>query len=236
MHYKATFYMIAMNMNDRVNCYCHLFSLLVFLINATFINSYVNNKDIKPTLVFFRWSAGFGRNFQAIRCATDQSSEDPSNRLVDIYPEMKSLYEKLKLTKIVVFIFNIKKIPFRGFSTTQGENLWKSQGRYISMTNAKVVRDWKFSEPSSWRFWGSQGAKTIKNAPHHKNRCFEFSSWNLFTSTRTKLGCVVFSSKNSGSRRQEKQNTTKNLFFYSRRFLEKEKETCILLWSTYLKK
>jgi len=92
--------MIAMNMNNRFHCYCYLFWLLYPVVNATIINGFVNNEDTKSASVFFRWSGGFGRNFQAIRCATDQSSEDPSNRLVDVYPEMQCLYQKLKLTRI----------------------------------------------------------------------------------------------------------------------------------------
>jgi hypothetical protein len=92
--------MIAMNMNNRFHCYCYLFWLLYLVVNATIINGFVNNEDTKSASVFFRWSGGFGRNFQAIRCATDQSSEDPSNRLVDVYPEMQCLYQKLKLTRI----------------------------------------------------------------------------------------------------------------------------------------
>ncbi len=95
IHHKATFYMITMNTNDRFNCYCHLFWLLFFIANATIINGFMDNEDMKSASVFFRLSGGFGRNFQAIRCATDQSSYDPSNRLLDIYPEMQGLYHKL---------------------------------------------------------------------------------------------------------------------------------------------
>lgn len=93
-HRKATFYMIAMNINDRFNCYCHLFWSLFFLSNAITINGLVNNENRNSTLVFFRLSGGYGRNFQVIRCATDQSSEDLSDHLVDLYPEMKGLYQK----------------------------------------------------------------------------------------------------------------------------------------------
>ncbi|CAF1256943.1 unnamed protein product [Adineta steineri] len=78
-----------MNSNDRFNCYCYLFWLLFVVVNATTINDFVSNESTKSTLVFFRWSGGFGRNFQEIRCATDQSSEDPSNSLSDVYPEMR---------------------------------------------------------------------------------------------------------------------------------------------------
>lgn len=57
----------------------------------------MNNEDTK--LVFFRWSAGFGQNLETIRCATDQSSEDPSDSLVEIHPDIKGLHQKLRLWK-----------------------------------------------------------------------------------------------------------------------------------------
>ncbi|CAF1361129.1 unnamed protein product [Adineta steineri] len=41
------------------------------------------------TPIFFRWSRGFELNGQKIRCATDQSSEDPSGIFLEAYPEMK---------------------------------------------------------------------------------------------------------------------------------------------------
>ncbi|CAF1567131.1 unnamed protein product [Adineta ricciae] len=78
-----------MNNSDRSNHCHHLFWLLFFAANATCINGLVNNEDTNSTSVFFRWSGGFGRNFQETRCATDQSSEDPSNNLPDVYPEMR---------------------------------------------------------------------------------------------------------------------------------------------------
>ncbi len=83
---------MTMNNNDRFNFYCHIFWLLFFVVNATIIKGFVNNEGTQSTPVFFRWSGGFGRNFQEIRCATDQSSEDPSNRLPDVYPEMRGSY------------------------------------------------------------------------------------------------------------------------------------------------
>jgi hypothetical protein len=92
IHHKVTCYMITMNNNDRFNCYCQLSWLLLLVVNATIINGFVNDESTKSTAVFFRWSAGFGRNFQEFRCATDQSSADPSNHLVDVYPEMQSSY------------------------------------------------------------------------------------------------------------------------------------------------
>jgi hypothetical protein len=87
--------MIAMIMHDYFNYYCHLFWLLVVVVDAGIINKIIDNKDMKSALVFFQWSAGFERNFQSIRCATDQSSEDPFNRLAEVYPEMQGLYRKL---------------------------------------------------------------------------------------------------------------------------------------------
>jgi hypothetical protein len=87
--------MIAMNMHVYFNYYCHLFWLLVVVIDAGIINKIIDNKDMKSALVFFQWSSGFDRNFQSIRCATDQSSEDPFNHLAEVYPEMQGLYRKL---------------------------------------------------------------------------------------------------------------------------------------------
>ncbi len=84
--------MVVMNMHNKFNCYYHVFWLFIVVVDANIIDSI--NANSAP--VFFRWSAGFERNFQAIRCATDQSSEDPFNRLVEVYPEMQSLYQKLK--------------------------------------------------------------------------------------------------------------------------------------------
>jgi hypothetical protein len=84
--------MVAMKMHNKFIFYYHVFWLFIVVVDADIIDSI--NANSAP--VFFRWSAGFERNFQAIRCATDQSSEDPFNRLVDVYPEMQSLYQKPK--------------------------------------------------------------------------------------------------------------------------------------------
>ena len=71
--------------------YLYLFWLF---LNQT--NTFVTDSNLKKARsvmapVFFRWSAGFELNYQQIRCATDQSSEDPTNFMLELYPEMKGL-------------------------------------------------------------------------------------------------------------------------------------------------
>ena len=69
----------------------YFFWLFVSQVNTNVINNIVNEKDFKSTPVFFRWSSGFGLNYQQIRCATDQSTEDPLNTRPTVFPEMKGL-------------------------------------------------------------------------------------------------------------------------------------------------
>ncbi len=72
--------------------YAYLFFwLFIIEANAVIINDVVINEDGNVTPVFFRWSQGFELNGQRIRCATDQSSEDPSNLFLEAHPEMKGM-------------------------------------------------------------------------------------------------------------------------------------------------
>ena len=68
-----------------------LFWLFVIVVDANIINTNTNNEDAKIKPVYFRWSKGFELNAGELRCATDLSSEDPSNHFLDAYPEMKGL-------------------------------------------------------------------------------------------------------------------------------------------------
>jgi len=70
--------------------YTYLFFwLFIIEADAGIINDAMINEDSNVASVFFRWSQGFELNGQQIRCATDQSSEDPSNLFLEAYPEMK---------------------------------------------------------------------------------------------------------------------------------------------------
>ena len=66
-----------------------LFWLLTSGVDAGVIGVPMGNEDSNVTAVFFRWSEGFELNAGEIRCATDRSSEDPSNTFLRAYPEMK---------------------------------------------------------------------------------------------------------------------------------------------------
>ena len=66
-----------------------LFWLLVNGVDGGIIEESMVNEDSNVTAVFFRWSRGFELNAAEIRCATDRSTEDPSNRYLRAYPEMK---------------------------------------------------------------------------------------------------------------------------------------------------
>ena len=61
--------------------YIYLFFwLFIIEVDADIINVATISEDFNIVpLVLFRWSAGFELNAQQSRCATDQSSEDPSN-------------------------------------------------------------------------------------------------------------------------------------------------------------
>jgi hypothetical protein len=78
-------------MTDRFKYFCLFFWLFVIEIDARIINDVVINEDSKTVPVFFRWSSGFELNGEQLRCATDQSSEDPSNIFLEAYPEMKGI-------------------------------------------------------------------------------------------------------------------------------------------------
>jgi hypothetical protein len=67
------------------------FWLFILEIGAGIIDDAIIIKNTNITPVFFRWSQGFELNAQQIRCATDQSSEDPTNLLLEAYPEMKGM-------------------------------------------------------------------------------------------------------------------------------------------------
>lgn len=67
------------------------FWLFIIKVDADIINDAMINEDFNVPPVSFRWSAGFELNAQQIRCATDQSSEDPSNIFLEAYPEMKGM-------------------------------------------------------------------------------------------------------------------------------------------------
>lgn len=79
-----------MNKYDRFTS-LYFFWLFVSQVNTNVLNNIVKEEEWKTTPVFFRWSSGFGLNYQDIRCATDQSSEDPANLLLEVFPEMKGL-------------------------------------------------------------------------------------------------------------------------------------------------
>jgi hypothetical protein len=78
-------------MNDRSKYFCLFFWLFLIEVDARIINDVVSNEDSKMVPVFFRWLSGFALNGEELRCATDQSSEDPSNIFLEAYPEMKGL-------------------------------------------------------------------------------------------------------------------------------------------------
>ena len=72
--------------------YTYLFFwLFVIEIDAGIINDTMINEDSNVAPVFFRWSEGFELNGEEIRCATDQSSEDPSNIFLEAYPGRKGV-------------------------------------------------------------------------------------------------------------------------------------------------
>jgi hypothetical protein len=72
--------------------YAYLFFwLFVIEVNARIINEAMINEDSNVAPVFFRWSQGFELNGQKIRCATDQSSEDPFNIFLEAYPEINGM-------------------------------------------------------------------------------------------------------------------------------------------------
>ena len=100
VHRNTSLYMITMLTSDQLNCYCRLIWLILLMISAISVNGSMDHEDENSASVLFQWSAGFGRHFEAIRCATDQASEDPSYSLVDIYPEMQGLYQELKLRRL----------------------------------------------------------------------------------------------------------------------------------------
>ena len=82
--------MRTMNKHDGFK-HLYFFWLFASQVNTSIINNIVNEEDSKMAPVLFRWSGGFELNYQQIRCATDQSSEDPSNLLLEVFPEMKGL-------------------------------------------------------------------------------------------------------------------------------------------------
>ncbi|CAF1546594.1 unnamed protein product [Adineta ricciae] len=72
--------------------YAYLFFwLFIVEIQAGVLDDAIIIKNANTTPIFFRWSQGFELNGQQIRCATDQSSEDPSSRFLEAYPETKGL-------------------------------------------------------------------------------------------------------------------------------------------------
>jgi hypothetical protein len=73
--------------------YTYLFFwLFIIEIHTGIIDDAIIIKNANMTPIFFRWSQGFELNGQQIRCATDQSSEDPSDRFLEAYPEMKGMW------------------------------------------------------------------------------------------------------------------------------------------------
>ena len=76
----------------RVKYVYLFFWLFVIEVDTSIINNIVINEDPNVAPIFFRWSYGFELNGQKIRCATDQSSEDPSNLFPEAYPETKGVY------------------------------------------------------------------------------------------------------------------------------------------------
>jgi hypothetical protein len=78
-------------MHDRFKYLYIFFWIFVIKVDARIINNVMSNQDSKMMPVFFRWSSGFELNGAQIRCATDRSSEDPSNTFLEAYPEMKGL-------------------------------------------------------------------------------------------------------------------------------------------------
>jgi hypothetical protein len=78
--------------HHRVKYVYLLFWLFVIEVDTSIINDATINEDSNVVPVFFRWSQGFELNAQKIRCATDQSSEDPSNLFLQAFPEMKGVY------------------------------------------------------------------------------------------------------------------------------------------------
>ena len=82
--------MRTMNKHDGVK-HLYFFWLFASQVNTNLVNSIASKEVSQMAPVFFRWSAGFELNYQKIRCATDQSSEDPSNILLEVFPEMKGL-------------------------------------------------------------------------------------------------------------------------------------------------
>ncbi|CAF1546314.1 unnamed protein product [Adineta ricciae] len=70
--------------------YTYLFFwLFIIEIQAGVLDDAIIIKNANTTPIFFRWSQGFGVNGRQIRCATDQSSEDPFGRFPEAYPERK---------------------------------------------------------------------------------------------------------------------------------------------------
>ena len=84
-----------------------LFWLLTSGVDAGVIGVPMGNEDSNVTSVFFRWSEGFELNAGEIRCATDQSTEDPSNRYLRAYPEMKGVYMTVTLELDLLMLASI---------------------------------------------------------------------------------------------------------------------------------
>ena len=79
-----------MNKHDGFK-HLYLFWLFPSQVNTNVINNIVSEADSKMAPVSFRWSGGLELNYQKIRFAIDQSSEDSSNLLLEVFPEMKGL-------------------------------------------------------------------------------------------------------------------------------------------------
>lgn len=82
------------NSNDQKESLHEIYlSLCLWLfaveVHAGVVRNVIGDNSSKLAPVLFRWSQGFELNAQQTRCATDQSSEGPTNVFLKAYPEMR---------------------------------------------------------------------------------------------------------------------------------------------------